>query len=126
MGYVREHRRGSRVYYEEVEGYRDSEGRVRQRRIRWLGTSPTPPPNPVDITGAEFGAIAIPLMQGTLTPDELFLLLETMGKKPVPVPDLEAIGIRFDIAQKKLALHYYPKEPSSRARGSSPSKDKRD
>lgn len=111
MAFIKEHHRGDSVYYELVEGYRDADGKVRHRRLRWLGKSKTPPPDPVDLSGLHFGVLSFQLMEGTLTPEGVFDLLDTIGKKPATVPALEAIGIRFDFAPKKLTLHFYPRSP---------------
>ena len=109
MAFIKEHRRGDSVYYELVQGYRDAEGKVRHRRLRWLGKSKTPAPDPVELSGVHFGVLSFQLMEGTLTPEGVFDLLDKIGKKPVPAPDLEAIGIRFDFGGKKLWLHFYPR-----------------
>jgi len=114
MAFVREHRRGDLVYYELVEGYRDSQGRVKQRRVKWYGKDPTPPPEPVQLSGLHFGVLAAQLIDGSLTPTDVFDLLERIGKKPVPLPDLEAVGIRFDFVKKTLQLYWYPKTSASK------------
>ena len=114
MVYRRTHRRGDRVYYEFLESYRDEDGRVQKRKVQWLGKDPTPPPEPVQLSGLHFGVLAAQLMDGTLTPTDVFDLLERIGKKPVPLPDLEAVGIRFDFVKKTLQLYWYPKTSASK------------
>lgn len=124
MAHVRELRRGPHVYYELVESYRDEEGRGHTRVLRYLGKHKTPPPDPVELSGLHFGVLAFQLMEGALTPEGVFDLLDTIGKRPASTPDLEAIGIRFDFSQKKLSLHFYARSPG-KARPSVPRAAKR-
>ncbi len=129
VGFVREYRRGEHTYFAEVETYRDDRGKVRQRTLRYLGKSPTGKPEPVPLEGIEFADIAARLMAGTLTPDDVFSLLQHVGT-PVKVSDLEAIGVRFEFALKKLELFLYPATSGSRPprharRASDPSASRR-
>lgn len=109
MAFIREYRQGDRTYYAEVESYRDQHGDPRQRVVRWLGTSKTPPPEPIPLKGLDFGDLAVKLMDNALAPDDVFDLLERIGKRPATLAELEAVGIRFDLAQKKLWLYLFPK-----------------
>ena len=112
------------MYYELVESYRDEEGRGHTRVLKYLGKNKTPPPDPIELSGVHFGVLAFQLMEGTLTPEGVFDLLDTIGKKPASVPELEAIGIRFDFEGKKLSLHFYPRSPR-KGRPSAPRVGKR-
>lgn len=80
MSYVRKKRFGERVYYYEVEGYRNKDGKVRQRVLRYLGVSPNKIEIPVESELA--GQLAQALMSGKQTPSEL---KETLKKLGVPV-----------------------------------------
>jgi hypothetical protein len=109
MAYVRKLHRGDRVYYERVESYRDEKGRSRTRVLEYLGANPEPPPEPITLKGSDFAMLAVKLMDETLAPKDVFDLLEQIGKKPANLDALEAIGIRFDLAGKKLELCLLPK-----------------
>ena len=113
MAYVRKHKRKSGTYYELVESYRDDEGKTHKRSLQWLGTNPEPPPDPVELSGLHFGVLATQFMDGTLTPTDVFDLLERIGKKPTPLPELEAVGISFNFQKKLLTLTLYPKQSKS-------------
>jgi hypothetical protein len=103
---VRKNRDGTvKTYYAEVEGVRIG-NKVVQRYIRSLGTNPNKP-STIDLDHMHFGYIATRLMQGDLTPEELFRVIERMGNV-VPFEDLEAIGIRYNFKKNVLTLSLYP------------------
>lgn len=108
MTFTREYRQDGRTYYAEVESFRDDQGRPRQRIVRWLGTRPNLPPEAIPLTGLDFASLAAKLMEEALTPDDVFEMLERAGKKPASLKELEAVGVRFDLAQKKLWLYLLP------------------
>ncbi|HJH27540.1 MAG TPA: hypothetical protein C5S37_14110, partial [Methanophagales archaeon] len=88
-----------KVYYAEVESVRVGR-KVIQRHIRSLGTNPSAPTNfPID--DVQFSYLAIRLMQGDLTPNEVFDMLEGMGH-PVTRDSLERIGINYDFGKKNV------------------------
>ena len=97
----------TRVYYNEVESIRVG-GKVIQRHIRSLGTDPSVPTN-FSINDAQFSYLAVRLMQGNLSPSEIFDILEDMGQ-PVRRDSLERIGITYDIGKKTFSISlFYPK-----------------
>lgn len=120
MAFVRKFIQGDRTYFALVEGKRDATGKVRQHVLKWYGTRPTPPPEPVTVTGVHFGVLAFKMMDGSLTPDDVFEELGRIGKKPVPLPELEAVGVRFDFLSKTLQVWLYPKPSNSKPRGRAP------
>ena len=85
------------VHFSEVESLRVG-GKVIQRHIRSLGTDPSVPTN-FPINDAQFSYLAVRLMQGNLSPTEIFDMLEDMGQ-PVLRDSLERIGITYDIGKK--------------------------
>jgi hypothetical protein len=112
MSYIRKNIRHNkngetRVYYTEVESIRVG-GKVIQRYIRSLGTDPSVPTN-FSITDTQFSNLAIRLMQGNLSPNELFDIIEDMGQ-PVLRDSLERIGITYDFGKKTYFIYlFYPK-----------------
>ncbi|MCG7849146.1 MAG: hypothetical protein MIO93_08220 [ANME-2 cluster archaeon] len=87
-----------KVYYAEVESIRVG-GKVVQQHIRSLGTDPSFPTN-FPIENVQFSYLAVRLMQGDLTPNEVFDMLEGMGH-PVTRDSLERIGINYNFEKKK-------------------------
>jgi hypothetical protein len=106
---IRHNKNGTtKVYFNEVESIRVG-GKVIQRHIRSLGTDPSVPTN-FPINDAQFSYLAVRLMQGNLTPTEIFDMLEDMGQ-PVLRDSLERIGITYDIGKKTFFIYlYYPKK----------------
>ncbi len=81
MTYIRKFKRKNkdgtiRTYYGEVESIRVG-NKVVQRYIRSLGTDPNTPTNFI-IEPVHFSYLAVRLMQGDLTPNEVFEMLEGM------------------------------------------------
>lgn len=109
MAFIREYRKGEHTYYAEVESYRNEDGQPRQRVLRWLGTSKTIPPDPIPVEGLDIAEIALKLMDESLTTQDVFEVLDLIGKRPADLDELEAVGITFDMAQKKLTLFLLPK-----------------
>ena len=96
------------VHFSEVESLRVG-GKVIQRHIRSLGTDPSVPTN-FPINDAQFSYLAVRLMQGNLSPTEIFDMLEDMGQ-PVLRDSLERIGITYDIGKKTFSIYlYYPRK----------------
>ena len=107
---VRKNKDGTVVkYYEEVESYRIN-GKVRQRHIRSLGRDKDKPDSfPLDLM--HFGYIATRLMQGDLSPNELFDMIEKMGSH-VNRENLERIGLFYDFKKNSFSLSLYRKRLS--------------
>jgi len=96
-----------KVYYAEVESVRVG-GKVIQRHIRSLGTNPSFPTN-FPLENVQFSYLAVRLMQGDLTPNEVFDMLEGMGH-PVIRDSLERIGINYNFEKKTFNIYlFYPK-----------------
>lgn len=93
-----------KTYYAEVESVREG-GKVVQRYIRSLGTDPNSPNN-YSLEPVHFSYLALRLMQGTLTPNDVFEMLEGMGK-PATRKDLESIGIQYDFGKKTFCIYLY-------------------
>jgi len=97
---IRHNKNGEiKVYYAEVESVRVGR-KVIQRHIRSLGINPPLPTN-FPIGDVQFSYLAIRLMQGDLTPNEVFDMLEGMGH-PVMRDSLERIGINYDFGKKNV------------------------
>lgn len=109
MSYIRKITRRNKngeikVYYAEVESVR-VDGKVVQRHIRSLGTNPSFPTN-FQIDDAQFSYLSVRLMQGDLTPNEVFDMLECMGN-PVLRDSLKRIGINYDFKKKTFYIYLF-------------------
>ena len=123
MSYIRKITRCNKngeikVYYAEVESVR-VDGKVIQRHIRSLGTNPSFPTN-FPINNVQFSYLAVRLMQGELTPDEIFDMLERMGH-PVIRDSLERIGINYDFEKKTFYIYLFYLKNSKRSTTDVPS-----
>jgi hypothetical protein len=78
------------------------------KHIRSLGTDPDRPTN-LPIEPVHFSYLAVRLMQGDLTPNEVFDMLEGMGH-PVTRDSLERISINYEFEKKTFCIYlFYPK-----------------
>ncbi len=114
MAFTRTHQRRLkdgriRTYYERVESYREG-GKVHQRRLRYLGTSPI---EPIPLPPVHLGLLATRLATGSLSAQDLFDFVQHMGVELPRIP-LEALAIRYDFQKKHSELHLYPSMPCDR------------
>lgn len=101
-----------KTYYAEVESIREG-NKVIQRYIRSLGSDPNTPTN-FPLEPMHFSYLALRLMQGNLTANDVFEMLEGMGK-PVTKKELESIGIHYDFGKKTFYIYlYYVKNSKSK------------
>lgn len=112
--FKRKNKKGeTKIYYAEVESVRIGK-KVVQRYIRSLGTDPRSPTN-FSIEPVHFSYLATRLMQGDLTPSDVFEMLENMGQ-PIRRKSLEHIGIYYDFKEKKFSIYLSYPETSKRRR----------
>jgi hypothetical protein len=117
MSFVRSFRRGGRVYYAEVENRRVGD-KVRQVFIRYIGTKPDSPPHKFEVDAIHAGALATGLMTKTLTPNDVFKVLDAQGVT-YHREQLARIGIIYEFASKKLCVCLYPARKRAGRRGAS-------
>src|SRR3989304_9306070 len=78
-----------------------------------MGTDPNSPTN-FSLEPVHFSYLALRLIQGVLTPNDVFEMLEGMGQ-PVTKRDLESIGIHYDFGKKTFSIYlYYTKNSKSK------------
>src|SRR4030065_636383 len=82
MTFIREVKRKNKdgtvkTYYAEVESVREGK-KVHQKYIRSLGSDPTKPSNYL-LEPVHFSYLALRLMQGNLSPNDVFEMLDGMG-----------------------------------------------
>ncbi len=124
MSFVRITTKGGRQYRQLVESYWDRKAkRSRTRILRHLGpvnprfprADPALLPRSLPLEPPHFGFLATHLMMGSLTLAQIVQTVHDMGEE-MPPSDLAAVGIRFDLAEKKLELLLWPAPPSPRPR----------
>ena len=118
MSFIRKIKRGEKIYYAEVEN-RWINGKCVQKHIRSLGTDPDRPTN-LPIEPVHFSYLAVRLMQGDLTPNEVFDMLEGMGH-PVTRDSLERIGINYDFGKKTFCIYLFYQKNSKKSATDAPS-----
>ncbi|MHB8395607.1 MAG: hypothetical protein ACYDAZ_00155 [Thermoplasmataceae archaeon] len=121
MSFIRGKKVGGVIYYSEVENVRVN-GKVVQKHIRYIGRDRDNPDH-IPLKRVHFGYIATRLMQGDLTPDELFDMIEGMGHH-VNRENLERIGLYYDLKKNSFSLSLYRKRsPGNRKDAGNAGKD---
>ena len=102
--FIRKIRQGDKIRYAEVWNERRGK-KVIQHHVRYLGSDPDnlPDPSSFDIEKIHFGYLAQLILSDTISADDVYLMLDGMGK-PVKRKELKEIVIRYNIAEKKLAF----------------------
>ena len=106
MTFIRKIKKGDKVYYQEVEN-KWINGRTVQKHIRYIGKD-RENPDRIPLEKVQFGYIATRLMQGDLSPNELFDMIERMGNH-VNRENLEKIGLYYDFKKNSFSLSLYRK-----------------
>jgi len=103
--FIRKIKQGNKVRYAEVWNERRGK-KVIQHHVRYLGSDPNnlPEPSSFDIENLPFGYLAQLILNETLTADDIYLMLDAMGK-PVRHKELREIVIRYKLDEKKVRLH---------------------
>ena len=104
MTFIRKIKQRGKIYYAEVEN-QWIDGKCVQKHIRSLGTDLENPTN-IPIEPTHFSYLSLRLMQGSLTPTDLFEMLETMGQ-PVKKEDLKRLGIHYDFGKKTYSISLF-------------------
>jgi len=104
MTFIRKIKQRGKIYYAEVEN-QWIDGKCVQKHIRSLGTDPENPTN-IAIEPTHFSYLSLRLMQGSLSPNDLFEMLENMGQ-PVKKADLKRLGIHYDFEKKTYSISLF-------------------
>ena len=102
--FVRKIKQGDKIRYAEVWNERQGK-KVIQHHVRYLGSDPTnlPDPSSFDIEKVHFGYLAQLILSDALSADDVYLMLDGMGKS-VERKELKEIVIRHNISEKKTRL----------------------
>ncbi len=102
MSFIRAIKRGDKTYYQEVEN-KWINGKTIQKHIRYIGRDRDSPDH-IPFEKVQFGYIATRLMQGDLSPKELFDIIENMGHH-VSRENLEKIGLYYNFKKTPFPFH---------------------
>jgi hypothetical protein len=103
--FIRKIKQGDKIRYAEVWNERQGK-KVIQHHVRYLGSDPTnlPDPSSFNIEKVHFGYLAQLILSDALSADDVYLMLDGMGKS-VERKELKEIVIRHNISEKKTRLH---------------------
>ena len=103
--FIRKIKQGDKIRYAEVWNERRGK-KVIQHHVRYLGSDPDnlPDPSSFDIETIHFGYLAQLILSDTISADDVYLMLDGMGK-PVKRKELKEIVFRYNIEEKKTCLH---------------------
>lgn len=104
MVFIRKIKKGEKIYYQEVEN-KWINGKTVQKHIRYIGKDRASP-STIPMNKVHFGYIATRLMQGDLSTNELFDLVDKMGNH-VSRENLERIGLFYDFKKNSFSLSLY-------------------
>lgn len=102
--FIRKIKQGNSIRYAEVWNERNGK-KIIQHHVRYLGSNPDklPSPSSFDIELVHFGYLAQLILNETLTADDIYIMLEGMGKS-TERKDIKEIVIRHKIDGKKTRL----------------------
>ena len=103
MSFIRKIKKGDKIYYAEVENER-IDGKVVQRHIRYIGKDPDAPPKRFELARNELNSFLELLTDKSLTPDDIFSILEKSGK-PYTSGKLKKLGIEYDVTKKTFFFY---------------------
>ena len=109
--FIRKIKQGDKIRYAEVWNERRGK-KVIQHHVRYLGSDPNnlPEPSSFNIEKNHFGYLAQLILSDTLSADDIYLMLDGMGKS-VERKEIKDILIRYKLNEKKTRLHLiFPKK----------------
>ena len=109
--FIRKIKQGDKIRYAEVWNERRG-NKVIQHHVRYLGSDPNnlPEPSSFNIEKIHFGYLAQLILSDTLSADDIYLMLDGMGKS-VERKEIKDILIRYKLNEKKTRLHLvFPKK----------------
>ena len=109
--FIRKIKQGDKIRYAEVWNERRGK-KVIQHHVRYLGSDPNnlPEPSSFNIEKIHLGYLAQLILGDTLSADDIYLMLDGMGKS-VERKEIKDILIRYKLNEKKTRLHLvFPKK----------------
>ena len=115
--FIRRIKQGNAIRYAEVWNERKGT-KVIQHHVRYLGSDPDnlPSPSSFDIENVHFGYLAQLILSDALCADDVYIMLEGMGKS-VERQEIKDIILRYNLDRKKTRLRLvFPKKKDVSAR----------
>jgi hypothetical protein len=109
--FIRKIKQGDKIRYAGVWNERRGK-KVIQHHVRYLGSDPNnlPEPSSFNIEKIHFGYLAQLILSDTLSAEDIYLMLDGMGKS-VERKEIKNILIRYKLNEKKNRLHLvFPKK----------------
>ena len=102
--FIRKIKQGNATRYAEVWNERKGKNII-QHHVRYLGSDPDnlPSPSSFDIEKVHFGYLAQLILSDVLSAEDVYLMLEGMGKS-VERGDIQSIILRHNLDRKKTRL----------------------
>ncbi|TFH41482.1 MAG: hypothetical protein E4G94_07875 [ANME-2 cluster archaeon] len=103
--FIRKIKQGDKIRYAEVWNERRGK-KVIQHHIRYLGSDPNnlPEPSSFNVEKIHFGYLAQLILSDALSTDDVYLMLDGMGKS-LERKEIKEIVIRHNLDRKKTRLH---------------------
>jgi hypothetical protein len=102
--FIRKIKQGDKIRYAEVWNERQGK-KVNQHHVRYLGSDPTnlPEPSSFKIEKLQFGYLAQLILNDSLSANDIYLMLDGMGKS-IERKEIKQIIIRYKLDEKKTQL----------------------
>lgn len=102
--FIRKIKQGDKIRYAEVWNERIGK-KVIQHHVRYLGSDPTylPEPSSFKIEKLQFGYLAQLILNDSLSANDIYLMLDGMGKS-IERKEIKQIIIRHKLDEKKTQL----------------------
>jgi hypothetical protein len=109
--FTRKIKQGDKIRYAEVWNERVGK-KIIQHHVRYLGSDPNniSEPSSFNIEKLQFGYLAQLILSDSLSANDIYLMLDSMGKS-IERKEIKQIIIRYKLDEKKtqLQLSTYPK-----------------
>jgi hypothetical protein len=102
--FIRKIKQGDKIRYAEVWNERRGDKRI-QHHVRYLGSNPNnlPEPSLFEIEKIHFGYLANLILSDSLSANDIYLMLDGMGKS-VERKEIKEIILRYKFDEKKTHL----------------------
>ncbi len=100
--FIRKIKQGDKIRYAEVWNEREGK-KIIQHHVRYLGSNPDnlPEPGSFEIEKLQFGYLAQLILNDSLSANDIYLMLDGMGKS-IERKEIKQIIIRYKLDEKKL------------------------
>ena len=102
--FIRKIKQGDKIRYAEVWNEREGK-KIIQHHVRYLGSDPDnlPEPSSFEIEKLQFGYLAQLILSDSLSANDIYLMLDGMGKS-IERKEIKQIIIRYKLDEKKTQL----------------------